>query len=95
MNMNERIYYSNEAARRAMAQRNLLALVAAGLGLALGAVIALVLAPRSGEQTRRLFGEQIGNGLETVGKVAQSGVETVGKVANTVREAVEERINHN
>lgn len=93
MNINERIYYSNEAARKAMVQRNLMALVAAGLGLAFGAVIALILAPQSGDRTRRVLGEQVEEfvktGVETVNKVANNGAEVVSKV----REQVGERLN--
>lgn len=97
MSMNDRIYYSNEAARRAMMQRNMTAMFAAVLGLAFGAVLALILAPQSGDKTRRVLGERVEEivktGVDTVNNVANTGAETVNKVANGVREQVQERLN--
>jgi hypothetical protein len=97
MAMNERIYYSNEAARRAMAQRTVLALAAAVIGLAFGVLLALAFAPQAGDKTRRQLGEEVqkvtGGGLESVGKAATSVIDRVGKVANQVRETVEDRFN--
>ena len=98
MSINERIYYSNEAARRAMAQRTVLALAAAALGILFGALLALAFAPQAGDKTRRQLGDEVnkvaGGGIETVGKAANSVFDRVGKVATQVREQVEERFNN-
>lgn len=97
MSINERIYYSNEAARRAMAQRTVLAIAAAALGVLFGALLALAFAPQSGDKTRRQLEGEInkvaGPGIETVGKAASSVFDRVGKVAHQVRESVEDRLN--
>lgn len=98
MGMNERIYYSNEAARRAMAQRTVLALAAAAIGILLGALLALAFAPQAGDKTRRQVGEEVqkvaGGGFESVGKAASQVIDRVGKVATQVRETVEDRLNN-
>jgi gas vesicle protein len=98
MGMNERIYYSNEAARRAMAQRTVLALIAAVLGIVFGALLALAFAPQAGDKTRRQLGDEVqkvaGGGLENVGKAASSVIDRVGKVAHQVRETVEDKFNN-
>lgn len=58
--MNERVYYSREAEQRAQRDRMLVALVATALGVGLGTVIALILAPQPGEETRNQIGQQVG-----------------------------------
>ncbi len=98
MSINERIYYSNEAARRAMAQRTVVALAAAAIGIFFGALLALAFAPQAGDKTRRQLGEEVnkvaGGGIENVTKAAGGVFDRVGKVATQVREQVEERFNN-
>lgn len=98
MSMNDRIYYSNEAARRAMAQRTVLAIAAAALGIVFGALLALAFAPQAGDKTRRQLGDEVGKvaggGIDTVGKAAGNVVDRVSKVATQVREKVEDRLNN-
>lgn len=48
--MAERIYYSNEARQRAITERSLLAIVFTGLGVTIGAILALLLAPMKGDE---------------------------------------------
>lgn len=50
--MSERMYYSNEAKKRARTQRTLLALIFTALGLSIGAAIALLFAPMEGDEMR-------------------------------------------
>jgi hypothetical protein len=52
LEMNERTYYSQEAADRARRNRITLATVAFSLGAGVGAMVALLLAPSSGEKLR-------------------------------------------
>lgn len=98
MSINERIYYSNEAARRAMAQRTVMAIAAAALGVLFGALLALAYAPQSGDKTRRQVESELnkvaGGGIESVGKAAGTVFDRVGKVASQVRETVEDRLNN-
>lgn len=77
--MNERIYYSREAAARAQRERFMIALVVTGLGMAMGAVLALLLAPRSGDETRRQLGE-------TLEQAASQGRGVAEQIVYTVKE---------
>ncbi len=77
--MNERIYYSREAELRAQRDRTIMALVVTGFGIGIGAILALLLAPRPGDETRRQIGE-------TLDQAATNGRETANRVLKTVRE---------
>jgi len=70
--MNDRVYYSREAEQLAAQQRTMLALVVMLLGLGLGAVVALLFAPRKGDEVRKEIvnhAENLyDNGRETTGK---------------------------
>jgi gas vesicle protein len=50
--MNSRIYYSQEAEQQAKRQQVLIGILFAAFGLTIGAAVALLFAPRSGEQIR-------------------------------------------
>jgi len=52
------MYYSNEAKKKARAERTLLALIFTALGLSIGAAIALIFAPMDGEETRHELSHQ-------------------------------------
>lgn len=80
--MNERIYYSNEAAERAQRERLIMALVVTGFGIAIGAVLALLLAPRAGGETRRQLSE-------TLEQAATQGREAAEQLVQTVKETTE------
>lgn len=57
--MSERMYYSKEAELRAQAERTFLAILFTGLGLSIGAALALLFAPVKGEQLRGELSEKI------------------------------------
>lgn len=78
--MNERIYYSHEAAMRAQRERLIMALIVTGFGIAVGAIAALLLAPRSGDEVRRQLGE-------TLEQAAAQGREAAEQLAQTVKES--------
>lgn len=82
--MNERIYYSHEAAMRAQRERLIMALIVTGFGIAIGAIAALLLAPRSGDEVRRQLGETLeqaaAQGRETAEQLAQSVKESANKI---------------
>lgn len=80
--MNERIYYSREAAARAQRERLMIALVVTGMGVAMGAVLALLLAPRTGDETRRQLGE-------TLEQAAAQGREVAEQLVTTVKGSAE------
>lgn len=66
--MNERMYYSKDAEMRAQRERLMLIGFAALIGLSIGAIIALLSAPRSGRETREIVGEQFERALNDAEK---------------------------
>ena len=79
--MNERVYYSRDAEMRAQRQQFVLVVAATAVSLSVGALIALLLAPRTGKEIRRTLGEQIDQAYNT-GR----------EIADQVRRDVEERV---
>lgn len=71
--MAERIYYSNEARQRATTERSLLAIVFTGIGVAIGAILALLFAPMKGDE----FVEE----LSSHANHARESIEEYGKRA--------------
>ncbi len=57
--MSDRIYYSREAEQRAQRDSLLLALMVLAFGLGIGVVLALLLAPRSGDDMRRAIADEV------------------------------------
>lgn len=57
--MTDRIYYSREAEQRAQRDSLLLALMVLAFGLGIGVVLALLLAPRSGDEMRRAIADEV------------------------------------
>jgi hypothetical protein len=91
LEMNDRMYYSKEAEQRARQQLAGMARVGMALGVGIGAVTALLFAPRTGDETRKALGEQIGlvydNGREATG----TALEALRKEFERLRSEVEER----
>lgn len=82
--MNERIYYSNEAATRAQHERLIMALVVTGFGIGIGAILALLFAPRTGDETRRQLGETLDMAAAQGRDAAEQIVQTVKESANKI-----------
>lgn len=78
MNMNERMYYSAEAARQARRERLQLASFAMLVGTGLGAVLTLLFSPISGEQARRKLESAVEDGRNQV----EDGVKQVREFAS-------------
>ncbi len=91
--MNERIYYSRDAEIRAQRDRIILAIVIAGLGVGIGSIVALLLAPRSGEKTRHQVADTLnqaaGQGREVAGQVMKSVREGAGRLQEEVSERLQ------
>jgi len=64
--MSERMYYSNEARKKARAQRTLLALIFTALGLSIGAAIALLFAPMDGDEMRDELANKAGKARDNI-----------------------------
>lgn len=73
--MSSRIYYSQEAEVQAQRERVVLALIVAGMGITLGMVMALLFAPKTGDETRRELNERLEH-------IAQRGRETAEQLAH-------------
>lgn len=88
--MNDRIYYSREAEQMAAQQRTILALVVMLLGLGLGAVVALLFAPRKGEDIRNEIAKEAGtiyeNGRETTNKTLKELQKDFEKLRGDIEE---------
>lgn len=88
--MNDRIYYSREAEQMAAQQRTILALVVMLLGLGLGAVVALLFAPRKGEDIRNEIAKEAGtiyeNGRETTNKTLKELQKDFDKLRGDIEE---------
>ncbi len=92
--MNNRMYYSQEAAQEAQRQRAVLVVVMLGLGVAVGAAIALLFAPEAGEKVRKALEEQIAQATEAGREQAEKAVENLQDEVNRLRTDVENRINN-
>lgn len=90
--MSERIYYSQEAEQRARQERNSMALLVLCLGLGIGAAMALLFAPRNGDETRKVLEKQVeqvyGGGREA----ANSAVDSLRSEFTRLRSDVEDRL---
>ncbi len=88
--MNERIYYSREAEMRAQRQFLVTTAVLAMISVGIGAVLALLFAPRPGEEVRRELearaAEALARGRETAGKVAAEAQNNLQRVRDELVE---------
>lgn len=84
--MSTRMYYSQEAEQQAQRERLTLALLASLLGLSLGAVLAFLFAPQSGDKTRQQLGEQVEHAVAPIKENAGDWRNTVEKRIRAVGE---------
>lgn len=90
--MSDRVYYSREAEMRAQRERTMMAIVLLGFGLGVGAIMALLFAPRSGEEVRRDITDRIEPGLERARDVTSHTVENLQRDLTRLRDEMESRI---
>lgn len=64
--MSERMYYSHDAEMRAQRQKLITVFLTVALSLSVSTIVTLLLAPRKGEDIRRMVGEQLNEVAETV-----------------------------
>jgi gas vesicle protein len=93
-NMSERIYYSQEAEQRARQERNSMAMLVLVLGLGIGAAMALLFAPRNGDETRKVLGDQVEQVYDGGREVANTAVDTLRGEFTRLRSDVEDRLKH-
>jgi gas vesicle protein len=87
---NERIYYSREAEQIAQQQRTILALGVMVVGLGIGAVLALMFAPRRGDEFRDELASQANVALDGTGKALRE----LQRDFDHLRNDVEDRLKH-
>ena len=90
--MNERIYYSREAEQRVRQQRVILAVFGMALGLSIGGVMALLLAPHSGEENRKALAKEVNHVAEPVSDATSTALESLRKEFDHLRSDVEQRL---
>ena len=87
----ERIYYSHDAETHTLsAAKRSMVLFMAG-GLAMGAAVALLLAPSSGEKTRDDLGQALEEGLNSGREALGPAVKKLEKELADLRKSIEER----
>jgi gas vesicle protein len=89
---NNRLYYSREAEEIANRQRTTLALAVLAIGAGLGAVLALLFAPRTGEDTRDILEKRANEALEQGRENGTKAVESMRKEMEHLRKDVEKRL---
>jgi gas vesicle protein len=92
---NERIYYSRDAEKYAMRRTSILTFLCISGGLAVGAALALLFAPSSGEKTRKTLAENIGEGVSTGRESLEPVIKKLEDQFNDLRKNVEERLKQN
>ncbi len=90
--MNDRIYYSRDAELRAARDRTMVVGIFLVFGLGIGAVLALLLAPRSGDQTRREISQTLSSELADGREESAKAVRRLEKDLTELRKNVEDKL---
>jgi gas vesicle protein len=89
---NQRIYYSQEAAQRARQQQTGLALAMLVLGISLGTILALLFAPRSGDETRQSLADIAEQAYNDGRDATNNAVENLQEDLERLRKDIDERL---
>ncbi len=89
--MNDRIYYSRDAEAQAMRERTMAVFAFFIVGAAIGGVLALMLAPRSGDRTRAELSDALDHGFEEGRKHSADAIQRLERDFADLRKRVEER----
>lgn len=89
---NDRIYYSRNAETRAMRAMIRLTLICLAIGLAFGAVVALLLAPTTGKKIREELAKTVEDGFQTGREAVEPIVKHLEQDFDKLQKHVEERI---
>lgn len=90
--MSDRMYYSQEAEQRARRDKLMLILLTTGLSVTIGALIAMLFAPQTGDEFREQIGEQVGDTIAKGRKLAESASDRVAEQAGKLREEAQDRL---
>ncbi|MDZ4671512.1 MAG: YtxH domain-containing protein [Phototrophicales bacterium] len=92
---NERVYYSHDAEMQAMRRTSILTFLCISGGLAVGAALALLFAPSSGEKTRKNLTQNIGDGVSSGRESFEPVIKKLEDQFNDLRKNVEDRLKQN
>ena len=86
--MNNRIYYSEEAAQVARRQTTLAVILFTAFGLGIGAALALLFAPSKGEEIRHNLSNTVADGVDKTG----DAIHKMEKDISELRKRIEDRV---
>ncbi len=90
--MNDRTYYSREAEMRANRDRLLSTVPLLVFAMAIGIIVALFLAPESGEKAREELAERVNDRLEGGREATSHAIKRLEKEVADLRRKLEERV---
>lgn len=90
--MSDRMYYSREAEERANRERMITIITFLLLGVGIGAALALLFAPRSGERTREQISSTVAETLEQSERNLGETVKQLSRDLLELRKSIEDRI---
>ncbi len=90
--MTDRIYYSRDAEMRVNRDRFFASLFVLGIGLGIGTVLAMLFAPRPGDETRKLLSNSASEALDTGREATSKAVEGLQKDIERLRKDFEDRV---
>lgn len=88
--MSDRTYYSHDAEMRAQREKFTGVLIFLALGLGIGAALALLFAPESGDKTRHRLGHTINEGIEKGREATNTAIHQVEREVADLRKKLEE-----
>jgi gas vesicle protein len=90
--MNQRIYYSQEAEQRANREKTIAIVLFLALGVGIGALLALLFAPRSGGQIRQEIASTFEEGFDTGRDATTTAVQRLEKSFAELSKKLEDRL---
>lgn len=90
--MSDRIYYSREAEISAKRERIVAMILFLLMGLGIGALLALLFAPESGQKTRKELGSSIEDRIDASRDATRKTIQRLEKDFNDLRDRVEDRL---
>lgn len=89
--MSERIYYSEESKNRAQLRIAVLVSICLALGAGIGTILAILFAPKSGEEIRENIADMFSNQIEQGRKATEAAIERLESRVDELRDRVETR----
>lgn len=90
--MNDRVYYSRDAELRAQRERASAVIIFMALGLGIGAVLALMFAPKRGEEVRSELAHGLNESLDSGREATNKAINRLEKDFGDFRKKVEDRL---